>query len=91
MFCILQGQNVDPSGRNISEIGKHIDKETFLAGVEKLKKNGIDIFGDTTQIPTVGQLAMKELYDNFDKEALRDDIANDISAISTDFVKEFEE
>lgn len=91
MFCILQGQNVDPSGRNISEIGKHIDKETFLAGVEKLKKNGIDIFGDTTQIPTVGQLAMKELYDNFDKDALRDDIANDISAISTDFVKEFEE
>ena len=90
MFCILQGQNVDPSGRNIQEIGKHIDKETFLAGVEKLKKSNIDIFGESTDIPTVGQLAMKEIYDNFDNEFFRDDIANLISAISTDFTKEFE-
>lgn len=91
MFCILYGQNVDPSGRNIQEIGKHIDKETFLAGAERLKKGGIDIFGDTTDIPTVGQLAMKEIYDNFDNEVLRDDIANDISVLSTDFVKQIEE
>jgi len=91
MFCVLQGQNVDSSGRNIQEIGKHIDKETFLAGVEKLKKAGIDIFGDDTKIPTIGQLAMKEIYDNFDNDVLRDDIANDISFISTDFAKEFEE
>lgn len=91
MFCVLQGQNVDSSGRNIQEIGKHIDKETFLAGVEKLKKAGIDIFGDDTKIPTIGQLAMKEIYDNFDNDVLRDDIANDISFISTDFTKEFEE
>ena len=91
MFCILQGQNVDQSGRNIQEIGKHINKEAFLAGVEKMKSKGIDIFGETTDIPTVGQLAMKELYDNFDNDVLRDDIANDISVLSTDFVKEFDE
>jgi len=91
MFCVLQGQNIDPSGRNIQEIGRHIDKETFLAGVEKLKKKGLDIFGDSTDIPTIGQLAMKEIYDNFDNDFLRDDIANDISVLSTDFVKEFED
>ena len=34
---------------------------------------------------------MKELYDNFDNDVLRDDIANDISVLSTDFVKEFDE
>lgn len=91
LFCVLQGQNVDVSGRNIHEIGRHIDKETFLAGVEKMKKYNIDVFGDSSEIPTVGQLAMKELYDNFDKDVIRDDIASDISFISTDFVKQFEE
>ena len=34
---------------------------------------------------------MKEIYDNFDNEVLRDDIANDISVLSTDFVKQIEE
>ena len=91
LFCVLQGQNVDISGRNIHEIGRHIDKETFLAGAEKIKKYNIDVFGDSSEIPTVGQLAMKELYDNFDKDAIRDDIASDISFISTDFAKQFEE
>lgn len=92
LFCIIQGQNVDKSGRNIQEIGKHIDKETFKLGIDKMLSQGYDIIGQKEGvIPTVGQLAMKEIYDNFDNEALRDDIANQISIISTDFNKIREE
>ena len=53
-------------------------------------EEGYDIFGDKAQIPTVGQLAMKELYEKFDLGYIRDDIANFISILSTDFVKEQE-
>lgn len=87
VMCIMQGQNVDPSGRNIQEIGKHIDKQTFQAGITKLTKLGYDITGVEAEIPTVGQLAMQEIYNNFDNEQLRDDIANSISVIATDFIK----
>jgi hypothetical protein len=38
LFCIIQGQNVDRSGRNIQEVGKHIDKDTFKAGIDKILK-----------------------------------------------------
>ena len=92
VFCIIKGQNVDQSGKNIQEIGKHIDKVTFKAGVDNLMKKGYDIFGEVEgTIPSVGQLAMREIYDNFDKEAIRDDIANAISIISTDYTKVIEE
>lgn len=91
MFCITQGFPIDSSGRNIQEIGKHINKEVFKLGIEKLAKSGYDVIGETTSIPTVGQLAMREIYDNFDREELRDDIANDLSVISTDYVKIMEQ
>lgn len=90
-FCIIQGQNVDKSGRNIQNIGRHIDKETFKAGIDKLLKLGYDIIGQNTENPTVGQLAMRELYEKFDNEFLRDDLANQISIISTDYRKEIED
>lgn len=92
VFCIIQGQNLDRSGRNIQNVGQHIDKETFKAGIDKMFKRGYDIIGQTEGVvPTVGQLAMKEIYDNFNNDSLRDDVANYISSISTDFVKIREE
>ena len=88
VFCIIQGQNVDRSGRNIQNVGRHIDKETFKAGIDKMLAKGYDIIGQNSGNDiTVGQLAMKEIYDKFDTESLRDDVANYISAISTDFIK----
>ena len=91
LFCITQGFPIDSSGRNIQEIGKHINKETFKLGIEKLAKNGYDILGENTTIPTIGQLAMREIYENFNMDEIRDDIANDLSIISTDYQKTFEE
>ena len=91
VFCITQGFPVDSSGRNIVELGRHITKETFKIGVDKLLKAGYDVIGQNTETPSVGQLAMRELYDKFDNENIKDDIANDISILSTDFVKIREE
>lgn len=88
VYCILRAQGVDKSGRNVQQIGKHIDKETFKAGIDILYKQGYDIIGQKENtIPTIGQLAMREIYEKFDNEILRDDIANDISIFSTDFIK----
>lgn len=89
-FFIMFGQNIDPSGRNIQQIGKHIDKATFRAGVDKFNKinPNHDAFGEKPgTIPTIGQLALKEIYDNFDNEFFRDDIAADISYLATDYQK----
>jgi len=55
-------------------------------------KQGFDIIGQNVEGElSVGQLAMKELYEKFDNESLRDDIANYISSISTDYIKTREE
>lgn len=89
-MCIMMGQNVDQSGRNINEVGRHIDKETFLAGATKLAKLGYDVLGQTVETPSVTQLAMKEIYDKFNYGNIRDDIADQISFISTDYVKQIE-
>lgn len=91
LFCITQGFPVDSSGRNIQEIGKHINKETFKLGIEKLAKLGYDILGEKATVPTIGQLAMREMYENFNIDEIRDDIANDLSIISTDYQKIAEE
>ena len=85
LFCITQGFPVDSSGRNIQEIGKHINKETFKLGIEKLAKLGYDVLGEEATVPTIGQLAMREMYENFNIDEIRDDIANDLSIISTDY------
>lgn len=93
MYTIMAGINLDPSGKNIQEIGKHINKESFLRGAERIygrKNMSFDMLGMHTDTPNAGQMAMKELYDNFNNPELRDDIANAISAISTDYTKNVE-
>lgn len=92
MFCIIHGQNLDKSGKNISTLGQNINKNTFKAGVEKWNKKGYDLFGESTSVPpTVGQLALREFYEKFDTETLRDDMAATLSIISTDYIKIREE
>lgn len=91
LFCLTQGFPVDSSGRNIQEIGKHINKDTLKLGIEKLLEKGYDVIGQNETIPTVGQLAMREIYEKFDMDEIRDDIANDFSVISTDYTKIIEE
>ena len=90
-MCIIMGQNVDKSGRNITEVGRHIDQETFMAGATKLIKMGYDVLGQTTETPSVSQQAMQEIYDKFNYGSIRDDIADQISFISTDYIKQIED
>ena len=92
LMCIIRGQNVDTSGRNISEIGKNINKTTLKAGIDRLLKDGYDVIGQSsTEELSVGQQAMREYYEKFDNESLRDDMADRLSLISTDYIKQTEQ
>lgn len=84
-YCIVLGQNIDLSGKSVSET--RINRETFMRGADKLLEQGFDIFG--TQVEpdrkSPGQLAMSEFYSNFD--AVSDDIAAMFAKVSTDYKK----
>lgn len=89
MYTIFKGANVNWIGNGIEHIGDYITKDTLKKGADILYngKNKIDIFGDHTENPTAGQLAMKEIYEKFDEndDALHKDIADMITDISTNY------
>lgn len=88
LYVITRGMEVDPTGRNINELGHNITKATFKDGIDSLLNadQPIDIIGQKTDSPSAGQLAMREIFDNFDSnEGLREDIANTLQLIATDY------
>lgn len=87
LYTICKGTDVDPTGRNIAQLGQAITKETFRNGADRLLNapNPFDMFGEKTDNPTIGQVAMKELYDHFDNDGIRQDIANVLQLIGTDY------
>lgn len=84
-YCIMLGQQIDLSGKNVSST--KINRKTFMRGADRLAKLGYDIFGTTVdpEDKTPGQLVMSELYSKF--EAVSDDIASMFAAVSTDYKK----
>lgn len=85
LYCVITGQNVDVSGSTIQNI--QITRDAFMKGADKLSKHGFDIFGKNVdpEKRSAAQLAMAEMYVRFD--AIADDIASMVSAISTDYRK----
>ena len=84
-YCIMLGQQIDLSGKNVSNT--KISRKAFMRGADRLAKLGYDIFGTTVDPgdKTPGQLVMSELYSKF--EAVSDDIASMFAAVSTDYKK----
>jgi len=80
----MYGQNIDSSGTNISDL--KIDANVFKRGVDTiLTRWDVDILGQKSEQRTVGQEAMREIYEKFDD--IKDDIANALSSFSTEYKK----
>ena len=84
-YCMMLGQDIDLSGKNVSKT--KINRDVFMRGAERLKDEGYDIFGTDVEpdMKSPGQLAMSEMYINLDK--VSDDIAAMFASISTDYKK----
>ena len=84
-YCMMLGQDIDLSGKNVSKT--KINRDVFMKGAERLKAEGYDIFGTDVdpEMKSPGQLAMSEMYLNLDE--VSDDIAAMFAVISTDYKK----
>jgi hypothetical protein len=56
LYVITRGMEVDPTGRNINELGHNITKATFKDGIDSLLNadQPIDIIGQKTDSPSAG-------------------------------------
>ena len=80
VYAVLDANKIDPAGRNIQDL--KLDKDLILQS--KILKFALE----DKNVPQSTKDAMKELVDNWD--IIADDIARDISNISTDYMRRFE-
>ncbi len=85
LYCLLRGQKVDVSGSTVQDI--KINPTVIKRGADTLKPLGFDVFGTDIDPDkkSAAQLAMTEMVVRFD--AVADDLAAMVSAISTDYRK----
>jgi len=80
VYAALDANKIDPAGRNIQDL--KLEKDVVM-------KSGILKFAlEDPDVPQSTKDAMNELLDNWD--VIAEDIARDISDISTDYMRRFE-
>lgn len=84
-YCMLLGQDIDVSGATIQNT--QVSRAAIQKGAERLKSFGFDVFGTEVEPDqkNASQLAMTEIVVKFN--AIADDLAAMMSAISTDYRK----